>query len=78
MKVMRDVGWQALRYLVKVLPAGRGDRSAYAELIGIRLAGHLHNGQPCALHRVACMPGAKRDSYYSLVHTCQALAIVKL
>ena len=62
MKVMREVGWQAVRYLVKVLPAGRGDRSAYAELVGIRLAGHLHNGQPCAFHRVACIPGVKCDS----------------
>jgi len=56
------------RYLVEVLPARRGDRSAYAELVGIRLAGHLHNGQPCALHRVACMPGVP----------FQAVAIVKL
>lgn len=45
------------RYLVEVPPARRGDGGAYAELVGIGLAGHLHNGQPCALHCMTCMPG---------------------
>ena len=41
-------------HLVEVLPSGWGDRGTDAELIGIRLARHLYNGQPGAFHCVTC------------------------
>ena len=58
--------------LVKVLPAGRGNRGSYAELICVRLGGDPDNGQPGALHCMPCIPNkvSNTTTSSSTSHLC--------
>ena len=61
--------------LVKVLPAGRGDRGTYAELICVRLGGDPDNGQPGALH---CMPCIANITQISKIQAAQVISVLIL